>query len=87
MKGSPVRVRASASGSVRLGGSLARRLARRRAHEGHTRITRLANHDLRGATLPAFEFLEHPNDSIVALRMALEALENQPEQVEVIGWL
>ena len=31
--------------------------------------------------------LEQPNDSIVALCMALEAMENQPEPVEVIGWL
>jgi hypothetical protein len=31
--------------------------------------------------------LEQPNDSIIALCMALEALENQPEPVEVIEWL
>ena len=31
--------------------------------------------------------LDLPNDSIIALCMALEALENQPEPVQVIGWL
>jgi hypothetical protein len=31
--------------------------------------------------------LEEPNDSIIALCMALEAMERQPEPVQVIGWL
>jgi len=31
--------------------------------------------------------LAQPNDSIIALCMALEAMENQPEPVQVIGWL
>ena len=31
--------------------------------------------------------LDLPNDSIIALYMALEALENQPDPVRVIGWL
>jgi phage terminase large subunit-like protein len=31
--------------------------------------------------------LDLPNDSIIALCMALEALENQPEPVQVVGWL
>jgi hypothetical protein len=31
--------------------------------------------------------LEQPNDSIVALCMALEAMENRPEPVQVLGWL
>jgi hypothetical protein len=28
-----------------------------------------------------------PNDSIIALCMALEAMENQPGPVELVGWL
>jgi hypothetical protein len=31
--------------------------------------------------------LDLPNDSIIALCMALEAFENQPEPAQVIGWL
>jgi hypothetical protein len=31
--------------------------------------------------------LGEPNDAIIALCMALDALENQPEPVEVLGWL
>lgn len=31
--------------------------------------------------------LDTPNDSIIALAMALEALENQPNPVQVLGWL
>ena len=31
--------------------------------------------------------LDLPNDAIIALCMALEALENQPEPAQVIGWL
>jgi hypothetical protein len=46
----------------------------------------IARHNRRGWRLDKSS-LEQPNDSIIALCMALEALENQPEQVEVLGWL
>jgi hypothetical protein len=46
----------------------------------------IARHNRRGWRLDK-PSLEQPNDSIIALCMALEALENQPEPVEVIGWL
>lgn len=31
--------------------------------------------------------LRVPNDSIIALAMALDAVENQPAAVEVLGWV
>jgi hypothetical protein len=31
--------------------------------------------------------LAQPNDSMIALCMALDALENQPKPVELVGWL
>ena len=44
----------------------------------------IAKHSRRGWRLDK-PSLEQPNDSIIALCMALEALENQPEPVEVLG--
>jgi phage terminase large subunit-like protein len=41
----------------------------------------IARHNRRGWRL------DQPNDSIIALCMALEAMENQPEPVEVLAWL
>jgi len=46
----------------------------------------IARHNRRGWRLDKSS-LDQPNDSVIALCMALEALENQPEPVEVIGWL
>jgi hypothetical protein len=53
-----------------------------RTHMANT----IAKHSRRGWRLdkPA---LDAPNDSIIALCMALEALENQPEPVALVGWL
>jgi phage terminase large subunit-like protein len=53
-----------------------------RTHASNT----IARHNQRSWRLDK-PSLEQPNDSIIALCMALEALENQPEPVEVIGWL
>ena len=53
-----------------------------RAHMANT----IARHNRRGWRLDK-PSLEQPNDSIIALCMALEAMENQPEPVQVIGWL
>jgi len=46
----------------------------------------IARHGRRGWRLDK-PSLEQPNDAIIALCMALEAMENQPEPVELIGWL
>jgi phage terminase large subunit-like protein len=46
----------------------------------------IARHNRRGWRLDK-PSLDTPNDSIIALCMALEALENQPEPAQVIGWL
>ena len=46
----------------------------------------IAGHNRRGWRLDK-PSLEQPNDAIIALCMALEAMENQPEPVQVIGWL
>jgi hypothetical protein len=46
----------------------------------------IARHNRRGWRLDK-PSLEQPNDSIIALCMALEAMENQPEPVHVLGWL
>jgi phage terminase large subunit-like protein len=46
----------------------------------------IAKHSRRGWRLDKSS-LDLPNDSIIALCMALEALENQPEPVQVVGWL
>ncbi len=46
----------------------------------------IAKHNRRGWRLDK-PSLDTPNDSIIALCMALEALENQPEPVQVVGWL
>lgn len=46
----------------------------------------IAKHSRRGWRLDK-PSLDTPNDSIIALSMALEAMENQPEPVQVIGWL
>lgn len=53
-----------------------------RAHMANT----IAEHSRRGWCLDK-PSLNQPNDSIIALCMALEALENQPQPVEVVGWL
>lgn len=53
-----------------------------RAHMANT----IAKHSRRGWRLDK-PSLDQPNDSIIALAMALEALENQPQPVEVLGWL
>ena len=47
---------------------------------------RASRHNRRGWRLDK-PSLEQPNDSIIALCMALEAMENQPEPVQVLGWL
>ena len=44
----------------------------------------IARHNRRGWRLDK-PSLEQPNDSIIALCMALEALENQPAPVELVG--
>jgi len=55
--------------------------------ELHTHMANtIARHNRRGWRLDK-PSLEQPNDSIIALCMALEALENQPEPVELVGWL
>jgi len=46
----------------------------------------IARHNRRGWRLDK-PSLEQPNDSIIALCMALEAIDNQPEPVKVVGWL
>ena len=46
----------------------------------------IARHNRRGWRLDK-PSLEQSNDSIIAMCMALEAMENQPEPVEVLGWL
>jgi len=46
----------------------------------------IARHSRRGWRLDK-PSLDAPNDSIIALCMALEAMENQPEPVQVVGWL
>jgi len=46
----------------------------------------IARHNRRGWRLDK-PSLEQPNDSIIALCMALEAMENQPEPVRMVGWL
>ena len=46
----------------------------------------IAKHNRRGWRLDK-PSLEQPNDSIIAMCMALEAMENQPEPARVIGWL
>jgi len=46
----------------------------------------IARHNRRGWRLDK-PSLDLPNDSIVALAMALEAMENQPDPVQVVGWL
>jgi hypothetical protein len=46
----------------------------------------IARHNRRGWRLDK-PSLDSPNDSIVALCMAIEALENQPEPARVVGWL
>jgi hypothetical protein len=53
-----------------------------RTHMANT----IAKHARRGWRLDK-PSLDTPNDSIIALCMALEALENQPEPVQVLGWL
>jgi phage terminase large subunit-like protein len=53
-----------------------------RAHAANT----IAKHNRRGWRLDK-PGLDAPNDAIIALCMALDALENQPEPVQVIGWL
>jgi hypothetical protein len=53
-----------------------------RQHQANT----IARHNRRGWRLDK-PSLDQPNDSVIALCMALEAMENQPEPVEVIGWL
>ncbi len=51
-----------------------------------SRRNTIARHGRRGWRLDK-PSLEQPNDSIIALCMALEAIDNQPAQVELIGWL
>jgi phage terminase large subunit-like protein len=46
----------------------------------------IARHNRRGWRLDK-PSLDAPNDAVVALCMAVEALENQPEPVQVVGWL
>ena len=46
----------------------------------------IARHNRRGWRLDK-PSLDQPNDSIIALCMALEAMENQPEPVELLGWV
>ncbi len=46
----------------------------------------IAKHNRRGWRLDK-PSLDTPNDAVVALCMAVEALENQPEPVQVVGWL
>jgi phage terminase large subunit-like protein len=53
-----------------------------RAHVANT----IARHNRRGWRLDK-PSLDAPNDSVIALCMAVEALENQPEPAQVIGWL
>lgn len=53
-----------------------------RTHAANT----VARHNRRGWRLDK-PSLDAPNDSIIALCMALEALENQPDEVQLIGWL
>jgi phage terminase large subunit-like protein len=53
-----------------------------RQHAANT----IAKHSRRGWRLDK-PSLEQPNDSIIALCMALDAHENQPEPVQVLGWL
>jgi hypothetical protein len=57
---------------------------------GRSRVVReqcdIARHSRRGWRLDK-PSLEQPNDAIIALCMALEAMENQPEPVQLLGWL
>ncbi len=46
----------------------------------------IAKHSRRGWRLDK-PSLDLPNDAVIALAMALDALENQPEPVQVVGWL
>ncbi len=46
----------------------------------------IARHGRRGWRLDK-PSLDTPNDAVIALCMALEALENQPEPARVVGWL
>ena len=46
----------------------------------------IAKHSRRGWRLDKPN-LDAPNDAIIALAMALDALDNQPAPVEVLGWL
>jgi hypothetical protein len=46
----------------------------------------IARHSRRGWRLDK-PSLDTPNDAVIALCMALEALEVQPAPVEVVGWL
>jgi hypothetical protein len=46
----------------------------------------IARHSRRGWRLDK-PSLDAPNDSVIALCMALEALENQPAPVQLLGWL
>jgi len=46
----------------------------------------IARHNRRGWRLDE-PSLDTPNDSIIALAMALDGLESQPEPVQVLGWL
>ena len=45
----------------------------------------IARHLRRGWRLDSIAYA--PNDSIIALCMALDALENEPEPVQLVGWL
>jgi phage terminase large subunit-like protein len=56
--------------------------AEMREHMANT----IARHSRRGWRLDK-PSLDTPNDSIIALCMALEALEQQPEPAQLLGWL
>jgi hypothetical protein len=53
-----------------------------REHAANT----IAKHSRRGWRLDK-PSLDAPNDSVIALCMALEALENQPAPARLLGWL
>jgi hypothetical protein len=55
-------------------------------HEELRHANTIMRNSRRGARLDK-PSLDLPNDSIIALCMALEAFENQPEPAQVIGWL
>ena len=64
-----------------------RRLTVPRDPELRTQVANtIARHNRRGWRLDK-PSLNQPNDSIIALCMALEALDNQPQPVEMHGWL